>query len=110
MGNSKQNQNKRSKTSNKTSNGGKKLRSEVEKLVAVQSEKIAQALVGKTIQGNMTGAKLLLDLSGANALQSEPKKKRRGPTTAQQWAMDKPWIEPEDGDRETNPELLATVA
>ena len=91
MGNSKQNQTKRKKTSSKTRDGGEQLRTAVEKLVAEQSEKIAQALVDKTIKGNMTGARLLVDLSGANSPQTKPPKKRRGPTTAQRLAMDKPW-------------------
>ena len=110
MGNSKQNQTKRKKTSSKTRDGGEQLRIAVEKLVAEQSEKIAQALVDKTIKGNMTGARLLVDLSGANSPQTKPPKKRRGPTTAQRLAMDKPWEGPEDGEEDLSPQAHETAA
>jgi hypothetical protein len=110
MGNSKQNQTKRKKTSSKTRDGGEQLRTAVEKLVAEQSEKIAQALVDKTIKGNMTGARLLVDLSGAKSPQTKPPKKRRGLTTAQCLAMDKPWEGPEDGDEDTTPQALEAIA
>jgi hypothetical protein len=95
MGNSKQNQTKRKKTSSKTRDGGEQLRTAVEKLVAEQSEKIAQALV---------------DLSGANSPQTKPPKKRRGPTTAQRLAMDKPWEGPEDGEEDLSPQAHETAA
>jgi hypothetical protein len=103
MGNAKQKLTERKKTSSKTRDGGGQLRTAVEKLVAEQSEKIAQALIDKTIEGNMTGARLLVDLSGAKSPQIKPPKKRRGPTTAQRLATDKPWEGPEDGDKETIP-------
>jgi hypothetical protein len=95
MGNSKQNQTKRKKTGSKTRDGGEQLRIAVEKLVAEQSEKIAQALV---------------DLSGAKNPQTKPPKKRRGPTTAQRLAMDKPWEGPEDGDEDLSPRPHETAA
>ncbi|HEV2485443.1 MAG TPA: hypothetical protein VGT08_07920 [Terracidiphilus sp.] len=110
MGNAKQGLTKRKKTSSKTRDGGEQLRTAVEKLVAEQSEKIAQALIDKTIEGNMTGARLLVDLSGAKSPQTKPPKKRRGLTTAQRLAMDKPWEGQEDGEENLSPRPHETVA
>jgi hypothetical protein len=109
MGNSKQVPAKRRRTSTKTHDGGGKLRNAVDELVATESKKIAKALVDKTIEGNMTGAKLIVDLSGANNPQEKPKK-RRGPTMAQSLAMDKLWQPPRDDDGESDPHPVESAS
>ena len=45
--------------------GGERLRSSVNFILNDESDRIARALVEKTIAGNMTGARLLVELSGA---------------------------------------------
>ena len=55
-----------------------RLRSSVNSLVSQDSDRIAKALIDKTVAGNMTGARLLVELSGANHPPVEPKKKRSG--------------------------------
>jgi hypothetical protein len=91
MGNTKQCKKKSTKPGRKRRDSGTVLRSAIEKIVVNESEKIARALVEKTIEGNMTGAKLLVDLTGAVIPRAKPPKKRRGPTLAQRLFREKPW-------------------
>jgi hypothetical protein len=70
-------------------------------LVGKESERIAQAMVNKTIQGNMSGARLLTDLTGAMKSKNKPPKKRYGPTEAELLALEPQWEGPmEDDDRD----------
>ncbi len=46
--------------------GAERLRSSINSLVSEESDRIARALVDKTLSGNMTGARLLVELTGAN--------------------------------------------
>jgi hypothetical protein len=71
--------------------GGERLRSAVDKLVGCQCGSIAKALVDKTIAGNMTGARLLIELSGAKNPAQQPPKKPHGLTQAQQLALEPQW-------------------
>jgi hypothetical protein len=55
-----------------------RLRSSVNSLVSYDSDRIVQALIDKTVAGNMTGARLIVELSGADHPPAAPKKKRSG--------------------------------
>jgi hypothetical protein len=85
--------------------GGSMLRSAVDILVGKESERIAQAMVKKTIEGNMSGARLLTDLTGAMKSKNKPPKKRYGPTEAELLAMEPQWEGPMEGDEDRDPPL-----
>jgi hypothetical protein len=76
--------------------GAERLRSAINKRVSQDCEKIANALVERTIAGNMTGAELLADLTGAKHLHNQPVKKRSGPSQAQLLMLQPPWQGPPD--------------
>jgi hypothetical protein len=79
--------------------GGERLRSALNKLVDEQSEQIAQALINKTIAGNMVGARLLSDLTGAKNPRIKPTRKKRGLSEAEELASEQTWVGPDyDGD------------
>lgn len=80
--------------------GADRLRSAINRLVGQQCGRIAQALVDKTIAGNMTGARLLADLSGAKNPRNQPPKKRFGPSDAERLAMEPPWQGPPEDDED----------
>jgi hypothetical protein len=72
--------------------GATRLRSAINSLVGAKSDKIAKALVEKTLKGNMTSAKLVVELAdGKAAGKKDVKKKRRGPSTAQLLASEPEW-------------------
>jgi hypothetical protein len=77
-----------------TGEGATRLRSAINSLVGAESDRIAKALIDKTIKGNMTSAKLVVELAdpGKNASAQE-KKKRRGPSPAQLLASEPEWQE-----------------
>ena len=56
--------------------GGLRLRDSINDKVSKQSDLIAQALIDKTKAGKMTGARTLVQLSGADKAPPEKKKKR----------------------------------
>ncbi|MGD0730850.1 MAG: hypothetical protein ABR956_06275 [Terracidiphilus sp.] len=78
----------------KTADSGERLRKAVEMEVSRRCRRIAKALVDKAAKGDMTGAKLLVELTGARTPREKPPKKRTGLTVAQQLAMDDPWKGP----------------
>jgi len=57
--------------------GATRLRNSVNSLVGQQADEIAQALIDKTKAGNMTGARILVELSGAGK-PPEPVNKKHG--------------------------------
>jgi hypothetical protein len=70
--------------------GAARLRDSINAMVSKQSDRIAQALIDKTVKGNMTGARILVELSGAD--KAPPvKKKRRGLSWAQRLANEPEW-------------------
>ena len=81
--------------------GAEQLRSAVGKLVSQECGRIARALVDKTIAGNMTGARLVVELSGAKNSRNKPVKKWLGPSQADRWAAEPKWQGPPEGDEET---------
>jgi hypothetical protein len=77
------------------SHGGDKLRKSVVEKVGKECNRIADALISKTIGGSMVGAKLLVDLTGAKIPSPEPPPPiPQGLTVAQRWAMCPKWEEP----------------
>jgi hypothetical protein len=57
--------------------GATRLRNSVNSLVSQQADEIAQAVIDKTKAGNMTGARILVELSGADK-PPDPVEKRHG--------------------------------
>ncbi len=93
--------------------GAVRLRRSINSLVSQKSDQIANALVEKTVAGDMAGARILVELSGADKPLAEPKKKRGGKTlldeleSGPQWdpsmgrdASQLPPSEPDDPDDE----------
>jgi hypothetical protein len=58
--------------------GATRLRNSVNSLVSQQADEIAKALIDKTKAGNMTGARILVELSGAGKPPDPVKKKPGG--------------------------------
>jgi hypothetical protein len=84
--------------------GAERLRGAVDILVSRQCGRIAKALVDKTIAGNMTGARLVAELSGAKDLRNKPVKKRHEPIlpwSAAELAAEPQWKGPPEDDEET---------
>jgi hypothetical protein len=77
----------------------KKLRSAVDSEVSKSSKKIAKAMVEQAVKGNMSGARLLIELSGAKNPPEEEKKKCSGPTQAELLASEPQWEGESDEDR-----------
>jgi hypothetical protein len=59
--------------------GADRLRNSVNVILNDESDRIARALVDKTIAGNMSGARLLVELSGAKHPPVEPEEKDKDP-------------------------------
>jgi hypothetical protein len=74
---------------------GSKLRNAINFAVAAQPRAIADALIDGTIKGNVSSAKLLIDLTGARNA-TESKKKPKGISLAQFLAEDDDWQDPAD--------------
>ena len=84
--------------------GAERLRCAIDKLVSHESGRIAKALVDKTIAGNMTGARLVVELSGAKNSRNKPVKKRHEPIlpwSAAELAAEPQWTGPPEDDEET---------
>jgi hypothetical protein len=84
--------------------GGTLLRSAVEEEVARRSVRMAKALVDKTIAGNLAGFKIAAEMTGARNPATPPKKKRHGPSQAQQLAEEPEWPGPPKGEGERTPQ------
>jgi hypothetical protein len=80
--------------------GAERLCAAVDILVSQECGRIARALVDKTISGNMAGARLVAELSGAKNPRNKPVKKWHGPSHADQWAAEPKWEGPSEGDEE----------
>lgn len=66
------------KPQNSSGRAATRLRNSINSLVSQQSDEIAQALIDKTVAGNMTGARILVELSGADKPPDLVKKKHGG--------------------------------
>ena len=79
--------------------GAERLRQAADKRVGRNSEKLADLLTEKALDGNLASAKVLLALTGAKKPIQEPVKKRRGPSLAELLAAEPEWKgEGEGGD------------
>ena len=78
------------------------LRSAVDILVGKESERIAQAMVKKTIEGDVSGAGCSPTSPGPES-KNKPPKKRYGPTEAELLAMEPQWEGPMEGDEDRDP-------
>jgi hypothetical protein len=76
--------------------GAALLRSSVNTKVGEESDRIAEALVQNTVAGNMTGARLLVELTGADKPPVPKKKKRRGPTLLDFLKSQPEWTEEDE--------------
>ena len=92
---------RRRKAKPKPGEGAERLCAAVDKLVSEECGRIARALVDKTISGNMAGARLVAELSGAKNPRNKPVKKWLGPSRADQWAAEPQWKGPSEDDEET---------
>ena len=75
--------------------GTEQLRQAVDRLVGLNSEKLAAALTNEAMGGGIATAKALVELVEGKKPRPEPKKKRRGPSLAERWAMAPQWEGPE---------------
>ena len=83
--------------------GGERLRNSVNVILNDESDSIARALVDKTIAGNMSGARLLVELSGAKQPPAKPEDKAEdkddGPTLVELMMSRGEWVEMKEFDR-----------
>ena len=80
--------------------GGARLRSSVNEQVGLKSDQIAKALVKKTIDGDMSGARILIQITGADKVPVEVKKPS-GPSWAMLLAAEPPWQGTPDPEEDT---------
>ena len=78
--------------------GAERLRSSVNVILNDESDLIARALVDKTIAGNMTSARLLVELSGAKHPPTEPENDWDHPSLAESLATEPEWVDPDPPD------------
>jgi hypothetical protein len=82
---------------------GERLRTAIDEEVSLECRRIARALVKNTIDGNMSVARLLVDLTGARTRKPRDlpvKKPRRGMTLAQRLAMEPDWKGPTEAEED----------
>jgi hypothetical protein len=87
--------------------GAERLRNSVNVILNDESDRIARALVDKTIAGNMSGARLLVELSGVKQPPAKPEDKAEdkddGPGLVELLMSRGEWVEMKEFDR--NPPL-----
>jgi hypothetical protein len=87
--------------------GAERLRNSVNVILNDESDRIARALVDKTIAGNMSGARLLVELSGTKHPPAKPEEKAEekddGPSLSEILMSRGEWVKIEEFDR--NPPL-----
>jgi hypothetical protein len=71
--------------------GAERLRQAADKRVFRNSEKLADLLTAKALEGDLASAKVLVALAGSKKPIEESVKKWNGPSLAQQLAADAPW-------------------
>ncbi|MGD0522593.1 MAG: hypothetical protein ABSA48_15160 [Terracidiphilus sp.] len=90
----------REKTARK--NGAERLRLAVDRRLGLNSETLAVLLTNKALRGDVVTTKALVEIAEGKKPRPEPKKKRRGPSLAEQLAMEPQWQdEQEEGCAET---------
>ncbi|MGO8759310.1 MAG: hypothetical protein ACLQG3_14420 [Terracidiphilus sp.] len=83
--------------------GATRLRDSVNTLVSRESDRIAQALIDKTVAGNMSSARILIELAGKPPLQEED----TGPSMADLLTAEPEWY---PGIEEDYPEYFRLLA
>lgn len=73
----------------------------IDEEVKANSEKIARAIVRKSIEGDASLTRLLVDCSGAKKRQKAPTEESGGPSLARRWAAERQWDGQLDCDSET---------
>jgi hypothetical protein len=73
--------------------GAERLRQEVDRLVGLNSDALAALLTNKALRGDVVTAKALVGLAEGKKPRPEPKKKRLGPSQAEQLRMEPEWQE-----------------
>jgi hypothetical protein len=76
--------------------------------VARNSEKLADMLTDKALEGDLPSTKVLVALSEQSASCRKPVKKWRGLTLTQRLAAEPPWEGPPEGSGERNWDLAAS--
>ena len=77
--------------------GAERLRQEADKQVGQNSEELAALLTEKALAGDLASTKVLVGLAERKKPRPERKKKRRGPSLAEQWAAEPEWQGEEEG-------------
>ncbi|MGH9561874.1 MAG: hypothetical protein ACRD3S_10505 [Terracidiphilus sp.] len=89
--------------------GGQRLRSSINNLVGRESDRLARALIEKAAAGNMTGARLLVELSCADKAPPEKPKKRPGPNWDEILASEPEWTDEDERKLEEETAASRTV-
>ena len=71
--------------------GAERLRLAADRLVGLNSEKLAVVLTNKALGGDVATAKALVGLAEVKKPRAEPVKKRRGPSLAEQLMAEPQW-------------------
>jgi hypothetical protein len=79
--------------------GAEQLRQEADKQVGLNSEKLADLLAQKALEGDLASTKMLLGLAENKKPRAKPGKKRRGPSLAEQLTAEPEWQEPAGGEQ-----------
>ena len=74
----------------------------IEREVARNSDQIAKALVEGSIHGNITGAKLLIDISGAKTARNNSSTREDWSTYLDELENEEQWTEPMEDDDQSN--------
>jgi hypothetical protein len=72
-------------------NGAERLRQAADRRVGRNSEELADLLTKKALAGDLASTKVLVALAEQKKPSPEPKKKRRGPSRAEQLAAEPEW-------------------
>ena len=89
-------------SNSESQNCGGLLRSAIEREVARNSDQIAKALVDGSIHGNISGAKLLIDISGAKTARNDSGTRAAWSAYLDELENEKPWTGPMEDDEESD--------
>lgn len=80
--------------------GAERLRQAADRRVGRNSEKLADLLETKALEGNLASLKVLVMLAERKRPRPEPVKKPRRPSVAQRWAAEPAWREEREEKRD----------
>jgi hypothetical protein len=81
--------------------GAEQLRRAADKRVGRNSEKLADLLTVKALEGDLASTRVLVGLAGSKKPRAERAKKRRGPSLAERLVAEPEWREPPEEKVET---------